>query len=153
MRAIPPGANGSFSLVVGPEHLASRFKDATLPPLLATPIMIMMMENAALNALKPYLDPGESALGIHVDVKHLAPTPVGHHVTAEAEVTAVWGRRVQFVVQATDGVEEIGTGTHTRMVIDVARLAKRLAGLQRRTAVSSRPTSPPPADTQARLRR
>jgi fluoroacetyl-CoA thioesterase len=56
MRSIPIGAKGSFTLVVAPDHLASRFKDAMLPPVLATPVMIMMMENAALNAIKPYLD-------------------------------------------------------------------------------------------------
>src|SRR5205085_6537591 len=55
MLAIPVGAKGAFSLTVTPEHLASRFKDATLPPVLATPVMIMAMENAALNAIKPYL--------------------------------------------------------------------------------------------------
>ena len=58
MRPIPVGAKSSFSLVVSTEHLANRFKDATLPPVLATPVMIMMMENAALNAIKPYLDAG-----------------------------------------------------------------------------------------------
>jgi hypothetical protein len=56
MQSIPVGAKGSFSLVVMPDHLASRFKDVTLPPVLATPVMIMVMENAALNAIKPYLD-------------------------------------------------------------------------------------------------
>jgi fluoroacetyl-CoA thioesterase len=75
MRSIPIGAKGSFTLVVAPDHLASRFKDAMLPPVLATPVMIMMMENAALNAIKPYLDEGESAVGTHVDVVNQAPTP------------------------------------------------------------------------------
>ena len=55
MRTVPIGAKGAFSLVVRPDHLANRFKDATLPPVLATPIIIMMMDNAALNAIKPYL--------------------------------------------------------------------------------------------------
>jgi fluoroacetyl-CoA thioesterase len=55
MASIPVGANGSFTLVVTAEHLANRFKDATLPPVLATPVMIMAMENAALNAIKPLL--------------------------------------------------------------------------------------------------
>jgi len=82
MRPIPVGARGSFSLVVTPDHLANRFKDATLPPVLATPVMIMMMENAALNAIKPYLDAGESAVGTRVDVQHLAATPAGRTVTA-----------------------------------------------------------------------
>ncbi len=87
MQSIPIGATGSFSLVVLPDHLASRFKDATLPPVLATPVMIMVMENAALNAIKPYLDAGESALGTRVDVRHLAATPAGRRVTGEAKVT------------------------------------------------------------------
>ena len=59
MRPVPVGAKGSFTLVVMPEHLANNFKDAMLPPVLSTPVMIMIMENAALNALKPYLEPGE----------------------------------------------------------------------------------------------
>jgi fluoroacetyl-CoA thioesterase len=126
MRPIPVGAKGSFSLVVTPEHLANRFKDATLPPVLATPVMIMMMENAALNAIKPYLDSGESAVGTRVDVEHLAATPAGRTVTAEAEVTRVTGKQVGFRIDATDGVERIGTGTHERMVIELGRFIERL---------------------------
>ncbi len=126
MQSIPVGALGSFSLVVEPEHLASRFKDATLPPVLATPIMIMMMENAALNAIKPFLDAGESALGTRVDVRHLAATPAGRRVTAEATVTQVEGRRIEFAVRAADATEEIGVGTHERVVIELRRLSERM---------------------------
>lgn len=126
MRAIPLGTRGSFTLVVAPEHLASRFKDATLPPVLATPVMIMAMENAALEAIKPYFDAGESAVGTHVDIAHLAATPVGRRVVAHAEVTAVAGRRIDFRVSAQDGSEEIGRGTHARAVIDLAKFAQRL---------------------------
>jgi fluoroacetyl-CoA thioesterase len=126
MSSIPVGAKGSFSLIVTSEHLASRFKDATLPPVLATPVMIMVMENAALNAIKPYLDPGETALGSRVDVRHLAATPVGRRVTGEARVTRVEGRRIEFSVVATDEAEEIGAGTHERIVIDSAKFAARL---------------------------
>jgi fluoroacetyl-CoA thioesterase len=126
MRPIPVGAKGSFSLVVTPEHLANRFKDATLPPVLATPVMIMMMENAALNAIKPYLDAGESAVGTRVDVQHLAATPAGRTVSAEAEVMRVAGKQVGFRIEATDGVERIGTGTHERMVIELGRFIERL---------------------------
>jgi len=89
--------------------------------------MIMVMENAALNAIKAFLEPGESAVGTRVDVKHLAATPVGMHVTGEAEVTHVDGRRLEFTVRAHDDNEPIGEGTHERMIVDVARLAKRLA--------------------------
>src|SRR5580704_2250471 len=112
MQSIPVGATGSFSLAVMPDHLASRFKDTTLPAVLATPVMIMVMENAALNAIKPYLDAGESALGTRVDVRHLAATPDG--------------RRIEFSIRALDGNEEIGVGTHERVVIQLAKLSERM---------------------------
>ncbi len=126
MQSIPIGVKGSFSLVVASDHLANRFKDAMLPPVLATPVMIMMMENAALNAIKPYLDAGESAVGIHVDVVHRAPTREGGRVTAYAEVTKSEGRRVEFRIEAKDGAEEIGSGMHERMVIDLAKFNEQL---------------------------
>jgi len=126
MRSIPVGATGSFSLVVMPEHLASRFKDVTLPPVLATPVMIMVMENAALNAIKPYLDAGESALGTRVDVRHLAATPVGQHIIGEAKVTRVDGRRIEFSIRATQGTDEIGVGTHERAVVQLSKLSERM---------------------------
>jgi fluoroacetyl-CoA thioesterase len=112
--------------MVMPDHLASRFKDVTLPPVLATPVMIMMMENAALNAIKPYLDAGESALGTRVDVRHLAATPAGRRVTGEARVTHVDGRRVEFSIRASDGTEEIGVGTHERVVVQLSKLSERM---------------------------
>jgi fluoroacetyl-CoA thioesterase len=126
MKPIPPGAAGSFTLLVQPEHLANRFKDATLPPVLATPVMIMIMENAALNAIRTYLDPGESAVGTAVDIRHLAATPAGRQVTGEAVVTKVDGKRVEFSVRATQGIKEIGVGSHQRVVIDVAKFAEGL---------------------------
>jgi fluoroacetyl-CoA thioesterase len=128
MRPIPVGAKGTFTLRVTPARLANQFKDAMLPPVFATPMMIMAMENAALNAIRAYLEPGESAVGTAVDVRHLAATPVGHDVTAEAEVTRVDGRRVEFNVTARDEKEKIGRGTHERMVIDIRRLDQRLSG-------------------------
>ncbi|HEY2758452.1 MAG TPA: thioesterase family protein [Pseudolabrys sp.] len=127
MRPIPVGAKGTFTLRVTPAHLANQFKDAALPQVFATPMMVTIMENAALNAVRDYLDPGESAVGTIVNVKHLAATPVGHRVIAEAEVTKVDGRRIEFTVTARDETEEIGAGTHERMVVDMARLDKRLA--------------------------
>ena len=126
VRAIPIGAQGSFAMVVSPEHLANRFKDATLPAVLATPVMIMAMENAALEAMKPYFEAGESAVGTRVDVVHLAATPVGRRIVAHAEVIGTTGRQIEFRVQALDGAEEIGRGTHGRVVIDLAKFSKRL---------------------------
>jgi fluoroacetyl-CoA thioesterase len=126
MHAIPLGAKGAFTLVVTPEHLANRFKDAILPPVLATPLMILAMENAALNAIRNYLEPGETALGTAVDIRHIAATPVAQRVTAEAEVIQVEDRRIVFAVAARDDVEEIGKGNHERMVVDLRRLMQRL---------------------------
>ncbi len=127
MQVIPVGAKGSATLVVEERHLANEFKDPSLPPVLATPIMILLMENAALNAIRDYLDPGESAVGTGVGVRHLAPTPVGQHVIAEAKVTMVENRRITFAMTARDETEEIGEGIHERMVVDLNRLAQRLA--------------------------
>src|SRR5512144_200791 len=126
MRSVPVGARGSFAIVVAPEHLANRFKDASLPPVLSTPVMIMAMENAALEALKPYFEAGESAVGTRVDVSHLAATPVGRRIIATAEVTASSGRHIEFRVEARDGDEEIGRGTHGRVVVDLADFSARL---------------------------
>jgi predicted thioesterase len=109
-----------------PEHLASRFKDAMLPPILATPVMIMVMENAALNAMKPYLDAGETALGTRVDVRHMSATPAGRRVSGEAKVTKIDGRRIEFTIRATDGAEVIGEGTHERVIINLARFSEQL---------------------------
>jgi len=127
MRPIPLGARGTFVLQVRPAHLANQFKDALLPEVFATPMMITAMENAALNAIRGYLDPGESAVGTAVNVRHLAATPVGHDVTAEAEVIGVDGRTITFKVTARDEKEEIGSGTHERAVIDLKRFNARLA--------------------------
>jgi fluoroacetyl-CoA thioesterase len=131
MRQIPLGARGTATLRVQPEHLANRFKDAMLPQVLATPVMILIMENAALNAIRPYLDAGESAVGTAVDVKHFAATPVGHEVSATAEVVGIEGKRVDFKVSASDGKEEIGNGTHQRIVIDLRSFNERLANKSR----------------------
>jgi fluoroacetyl-CoA thioesterase len=126
MRPIPVGAKGTYTLRVMTAHLASQFKDSVLPPVFATPMMVTIMENAALNAVRDYLEPGESVVGTDVNVRHLAATPVGHQVTAEAVVTKVDGRKIWFDVSARDEIEEIGAGTHERAVVDLARLDKRL---------------------------
>src|ERR1700687_1901307 len=131
MRPIPVGAKGSYPLRVTPAHLANQFKDVSLPKVFATPMMVTAMENAALNAVREYLDPGESAVGTLVNVRHIAATPAGHWGPARPEVTKVDGRRIEFKVSARDEIEEIGNGTHERMVVDMARIDQRLAAKQR----------------------
>ena len=132
MRQIPLGTKGTFTLRVLSEHLANQFKDAMLPQVLATPVMILAMENAALNAIKPFLDAGESAVGTEVNVRHLAATPVGHDVRAEAEVIGTAGKRIVFKVSASDETEEIGNGTHHRTVINLQSFNDRLAEKSKR---------------------
>ncbi|HYB51137.1 MAG TPA: thioesterase family protein [Burkholderiaceae bacterium] len=126
MKPIPIGAKGSFELLVASEHLANYVKDPMLPPVLATPVMVTIMENAALNAVKPYLEAGKIALGTRLDVEHLSATPAGRTVCALAEVTRVEGRRIEFAVRALDGDEEIGRGRHERTLVDVSKLLQRL---------------------------
>src|SRR5438309_9134032 len=132
MREIPLGTKATFTLRVLPEHLSNRFKDSMLPQVLATPVMILIMENAALAAIRPFLDVGESAVGTAINVRHLAATPLGHEVRAEAEVVKVEGKRIDFKVSARDETEEIGNGTHQRMVIDLGPFNDRLARKSKR---------------------
>ena len=132
MRPIPIGASGIYTQRVTPSDLANQFKDTMLPQVFATPMMIRAMENAALNAVREYLDAGESAVGTAVDIRHLAATPVGHQVTAAATVTKVEGRKIWFDVTARDETEEIGSGTHERMVVDMKRLNAKLEQKARR---------------------
>ena len=121
MNTIPLGAKGTFSMLVAPEHLASRFRFHVAAGARNT-IMILFMENAALSAIREYLAPGESALGTVVNIRHLAATPAGQRVTAEAVVTAVDGRRIVFAVTARDETQEIGSGIHERALVDLRRL-------------------------------
>ena len=121
MRSVPIGTKGSFGLTVTSGHLANQFKDAILPEVFATPMMVLAMENAALNAIRDFLEVGESVVGTGIDIRHLAATPIRHRVTAEAEVTSLDGRRIAFAVRAFDEHEEIGNGMHERMLVDRAR--------------------------------
>jgi predicted thioesterase len=127
MKEIPIGARGSYSLRVEPRYLASSFKDSILPPVFSTPYLVLIVENAALNAIRQYLEPGESAVGTRVDIRHLVATPVGREVTGHAEVMRVEGRRIDFRIWATDGAEEIGAGAHERTVVSVSRIIEKMA--------------------------
>jgi predicted thioesterase len=124
---IPIGARAEMKLLVTSES-ATTFMGADGPRVLSTPHMIGRMELTSRDAVLPFLDAGFDTVGTHVDVYHLAATPIGVVVTFTAEVTAVDGRRIQFRVEARDEKEKIGEGTHERAVINVAKFATRLAG-------------------------
>jgi fluoroacetyl-CoA thioesterase len=127
MKPIPNGAQGRYVHRVESAHLANRFKDSILPPVFSTPYLILILENAALNAIKQYLEKGESAVGTRVDVRHLLATPVGREVTGHAEVTGTEGRKIFFSVWAMDGEETIGIGIHERTVVTAARIIEQMA--------------------------
>ena len=130
MKPVPVGAKGTFEQAVETRHLASGL-DSSLASVLSTPTMVAMIEQAAINAIKPFLDDGESSVGMTIEVSHTAATPPGHRARAEAEVTKVEGRRLEFSVRAFDDVEQIGSGTHRRAVIDAAKFNDRLKTKQK----------------------
>jgi predicted thioesterase len=122
---VPNGLTGSADLVVGVEHTAPSIGSG-LVPVLATPVMINLIEAAALAAVEHLLPPGHQSLGIHLDVRHFAATPIGMRVRATAELTAVDGRTLSFRVDASDEKEPIGGGSHQRVVVNVARFDARV---------------------------
>lgn len=124
MPALKAGLKGTAELVVGEEHTAPSIGSGKVH-VLATPVMINLMESAALAAAEHLLPPGHQSLGTHLDVSHVAATPVGMRVRATAEVVAVDGNKVAFRVEARDEFDLIGAGTHTRVVVDVARFDAR----------------------------
>jgi len=125
MRNVPEGTRGSHSKTVTHDDLASTL-DSTLPAVMATRVMVGMMELAAMDAIKPFLEPGESSVGVSIEVQHTAATPPGQKVQAFAEVTRCEGRRLEFKVSARDENEDVGSGTHRRAVIDFAKFNERL---------------------------
>ncbi len=125
LTRITPGLTGSAQLVVGAEHTAP-FVGSGRIAVLATPVMINVIEAAALEAVEHLLPAGHQSLGIHLDVSHVAATPVGLQVIAAAEVVRVEGRTITFRVEARDPFETIGGGTHQRVVVSVARFDQRV---------------------------
>lgn len=129
MAQIEVGLRGESSVIVTEAHTAQQMRSGSLA-VFATPAMIALMEAAAVAALAPVLPDDQSSVGTAVDVKHLAATPVGQTVRAQAEITAVDGRTITFKVQAWDQHDLIGEGTHTRVVINVERFMARVQAKQ-----------------------
>src|SRR5829696_6025736 len=122
---LPAGLTGSAELVVGEQHTAPRVGSGRIR-VLATPVMINLIEAAALAAMENSLPENHQSLGTHLDVTHIAATPVGMRVRATAEVLKVEGRTVYFRVSAEDERELIGEGTHERVVVNVDRFDRRV---------------------------
>jgi fluoroacetyl-CoA thioesterase len=119
------GLAGAAEIVVGEEHTAP-FVGSGRVHVLATPVMINLIEAAALDAVERLLPPGHQSLGTRLDVRHYAATPVGMRVRATAELVKVEGRTLDFRVEARDEKEAIGDGLHQRVVVNVARFDARV---------------------------
>jgi len=131
MAEIPIGTKHEQKLLVD-NQVAIDFLGMEGARVLATPWMIGWMERTCRNAVLPLLEAGHDTVGTHVDVYHLAATPMGMTVTFTAEVIGVEGRRVNFKVEAWDENEKCGEGTHERAIVNIARFATKMQGkLQR----------------------
>lgn len=120
------GKVGTARLIVSAEHTAAHVGSGVVR-VLATPVMINLIEAAALEACETALPAGCQSLGTRLNVSHIAATPVGMQVTARAEVVAVAGRSITFKVSAQDERDLIGEGSHERVVVNLARFDARLA--------------------------
>jgi fluoroacetyl-CoA thioesterase len=125
LSKLRPGLTGSATLLVAEEHTAPRVGSGRVA-VLATPVMINLIEAAALQCCEELLPAGMQSLGIHLDVRHFAATPVGMQVTATAKLLSVDKRTLTFRVSAHDEVEAIGDGTHQRVVVTVGRFDERV---------------------------
>lgn len=122
--AIEPGLGAQVDLTVTDGDTAIALGSGDVP-VLATPRVIAMCEQAAVLALDGMLEPGETSVAMKVQFDHLAPSAVGHHVTAEATVEKVSGRRIVFTVSANDERGLIAVGRVTRVVVDTDRFLER----------------------------
>ncbi|HAF67067.1 MAG: thioesterase family protein [Bacillota bacterium] len=124
MKQIPIGTKGSKSVKVTEDTLASATGSGAVD-VFSTPNLVLLMEEASVEAVKDYLEDGETTVGTMVNIRHLAATPPGLTVTATAVLTEVDGRRLVFEVSAHDGVDIVGQGTHERFVVDRAKFIEK----------------------------
>ena len=125
IAALRAGLVGTYDIVVADEHTAP-FVGSGKVRVLATPVLINLFEAAALACCEHLLPSGHQSLGIHLDVRHIAATPVGMRATATAELVKIEGRTLTFRVEAHDERELIGDGLHERVVVNVARFDERV---------------------------
>jgi predicted thioesterase len=119
------GHSNSCRFQVEPQHLID-FASSDMPAVLSTPWLIKWLEQTAREALRPFLQDGEASVGTEVDIRHLAPTPLGSEVTCVARVISAEGNTVYFQVEASDGQELVARGVHRRAVISQARFLERV---------------------------
>jgi fluoroacetyl-CoA thioesterase len=121
---LKPGLKGTTEILVGTRDTAPHIGSGKIK-VLATPVMVSLMEEAALNAVERLLPAGHQTVGTRLDITHVSATPVGMRVTATAEVKEVHGRRILFRVSAVDEKDLISEGEHERIIVNVARFDER----------------------------
>ncbi len=121
------GLRGTARLRVTAQQTADTLGSGDVP-VYATPSLVALLETAAVNAVAGHLDPGETTVGTWIEVTHLAATPVGMEVRAEAVLTAVEDRKLSFAVIAHDAREKIGEGRHRRMIVARDHFLAKVAG-------------------------
>jgi predicted thioesterase len=124
-QELKAGLTGTAEIVVGTRDTAPHVGSGKIG-VLATPIMVNLMESAALQAVERFMPPGHQTVGTHLDVKHFAATPVGLRVRARAELVRIEGRTLTFRIHAEDERERIGEGVHERLIINVERFDQRM---------------------------
>ncbi len=112
-------------VTVVPENCASAVGSGGLD-VFATPSMVALMENAAMNAVAPFLPEGATTVGAEINTTHVKPSALGTVIEATATLTAVEGRRLLFDVEARDAAGLIGKGTHVRFIVDIERFMAKL---------------------------
>ncbi|HHX28680.1 MAG: thioesterase family protein [Bacillota bacterium] len=136
MKPLQTGIHGKATVRVTDANVASSVGSGAVD-VFSTPSMVLLMEEAAVDALRPYIEEGESTVGSAVNVRHISPTPIGLEVTATATLTEIDGRRLVFQVEAHDGVATIGEGTHERFLIAIERFISRAREKSTRRNTSS----------------
>ncbi len=126
MPALTIGLTGTASLTVSDEHTAAALGSGNVP-VFSTPRLVALLEAAAVNALRGHLAAGQTSVGTWIDLAHLAATPIGGAVRAEARLVAVNGRDLTFDVVAFDDSGKIGEGVHRRAIVDERRFLERVA--------------------------
>ena len=127
MASLEVGITGSLERTVRDEDTASTIGSGSLA-VLATPVMIAAAEQACADLVQPLLDEGMSTVGTRLDIRHLAPTPVGMKYRVDCELSAVNGRVLSFNVEINDEKERVGEGTHERVIINEERFLKKALG-------------------------
>lgn len=127
LSKIAIGASETTRLTVGPNDTAIAMGSGSLE-VLATPTLIAIMENAAMNTIATNLPEGITTVGVKMDMEHLRPSALGTEVCAKADLVAIEGKRFTFSIEAKQGEEIIGVATHIRVAVDAEKFLSRLKG-------------------------